>query len=272
MTMGETELMERLAGIKAGGYVALATVDLDPLVEAMLSHIGSTDSGLRDDLIYEAFAEIILHRDPEPILVFRILDACLEKITEGIDGDDADGVFGRSFSMLVVALVLERDREGAFLGEARIRRTFFGICDAYRRERNLTGFYPDKGWAHTVAHTADALALIVGSALLSDEDVARVPGLIGDKFLQPLYCFIDGEDERTARVVEAILRERPSLRGSLMEWVSSLAGCRLPKDMPARFIVKGNVRNLLRSIYFVCDHDEALRRRIEKSLPEIGFS
>ena len=272
MTMGETELRERLAGIKAGGYADLATVDLDPLVEAMLYHIGSTDSVLRDDLIYEAFAEIILRREPERKLVFRILDACLAKITDGIDAEDRDKVFSRSFSMLVLALVLERDREAPFLGGSRTREAFDRICDAYRRERNLAGYYPDKGWAHTVAHAADAFALLVGSAWLSDDDAARVLDLIRDKFLQPLHPFIDGEDERTARVIEAMLLARPSMQGRVREWAASLARCELPADMPGRFIVKGNVRNLLRSIYFVCDRNEALRRLIEASLAELGFS
>lgn len=272
MTMGETELKARLAAFKGGGYSELATTELDPLVDAMLSHIGSTDSELRDDLIYETFAEIVLRRETDMALVLRVFDACLDKIADGIDADDPDRVFRRSFSMLVVALVLERNSEGSFLDALRIREAFGRICDAYRREKNLVGYYPDKGWAHTVAHTADVFALIVRSEALRDDDRSRVLDLVRDKFLQPLYRFTDGEDERTARVVEAILGERPSMRGRVMEWVDALAGNRLPATMPAMFVVKGNVRNLLRSIYFICDRDEELRRRIEKSLAEVGFS
>lgn len=272
MTMDETALKARLAGIKDGGYAELATADLDSLVDAMIRHIGSTDPELRDDLIYEAFAEIILHRGADAGLVVRILDACLGKLTEGLDEDRPDGVFGRSFSMLVVALVLERDREAPFLGRERITEAFRRICDAYRRETNLVGYYPDKGWAHTVAHTADALAIIVRSEALGDGDAAQVLDLIRGKFLQPRYCFIDGEDERTARVIEAILLARPSMQGPVMEWVTSLAQFRLSETMPARFIVKGNVRNLLRSVYFISDRNEALRRLIEESLAKIGFS
>jgi hypothetical protein len=272
MTMGETELRARLAGIKAGGYLELATMDLAPLVDAMLCHIGSTDSELRDDLIYEAFVEIILHLDPHPGLMFRIFAACLDLVVDGIDTDDPDTVFGRSFSMLVMALVLERDLQRPFLGEARTREAFDRICDAYRRERVLTGYHPDKGWAHTVAHTADAFALVVRSEALGNAEAGQVLELIGGKFLQPLYRFTDGEDERTARVIEAILQAKPSMQGPVMEWAASLARSRLPEAMPARSIVKGNVRDLLRSIYFICDRDEALRRRIEESLKVLGFS
>lgn len=272
MTMGETELKARLAGIKGGGYAGLATADLDALVDAMLRHIGSTDSELRDDLIYEAFAEIILHRDANAGLLIRILEVCLGMITDGIDEDDPDGVFGRSFSMLVVALVLERDRERPFLGGSRIREAFDRICDSYRRERNLAGYCLDKGWAHTVAHTADALAIIVRSDALGDDDAGQVLDLVRDKFLQPRYCYVDGEDERTARVVEAMLVARPSMQGRVMEWAASLARCELPAEMPGRFVVKGNVRNLLRSIFFICDQDVALRRLMEASLAELRFS
>jgi len=272
MTMGETELKSRLAGIKGGGYAGLATADLDALVDVMRRHIGSADSELRDDLIYETFAEIILHRGADAGLSIRILDSCLGMTMDGIDADDPDGVFRRSFSMLVVALVLERDRERPFLDAGLIRRAFDAICDSYRRERNLAGYYPDKGWAHTVAHTADAFAVIVRSEALQDDDAGQVLDLVREKFLQPTYCFIDGEDERTARVVEAMLLARPSMQGRVMEWAASLARCELPADMPGRFIVKGNVRNLLRSIYFICDRNEALRRLIEASLAGLGFS
>jgi hypothetical protein len=174
--------------------------------------------------------------------------------------------------MLVVALVLERDREAPFLGEGRIRQAFDRICDAYRNERDLVGYYPDKGWAHTVAHTADAFAIIVRSGALGDDGAGQVLDLVRDKFLQPLQRFVEGEDERTARVIESILGARPSMRGRVMEWAASLARSPMPEDMPARSIVKGNVRDLLRSIYFICGHDEALRRRMEESLSAVRFS
>ena len=62
------------------------------------------------------------------------------------------------------------------------------------------------------------------------------------------------------------------MQGRVSEWAASLARSPLPGDQPARSIVKGNVRNLLRSVYFICGRDEVLRRRIEESLAEVRFA
>ena len=90
-------------------------MDLDRLTERMLKEIGSTDPELRDDLIYRTFVRLIHGSYLTPKKMTYITEICLENLFLSIGERDSDSVFTRSFSALVIALILEKDREQSFL-------------------------------------------------------------------------------------------------------------------------------------------------------------
>lgn len=86
------------------------------LIDAMLAEIGSVDPELRDHLIYSSFAKLILNDYLNQSLMAHILDVCLDPfhLFYKLGETDTDSVFTRSFSALVIALLLEKDQHDQF--------------------------------------------------------------------------------------------------------------------------------------------------------------
>lgn len=73
----------------------------------------------------------------------------------GVSGDDS--VFVRSFSVLLVPLMLEHDFTGRPLDPGLVRRTLEAVLRYAQTERDFRGYVAGSGWAHASAHTSDAL-------------------------------------------------------------------------------------------------------------------
>lgn len=91
--------------------------NLDNLIDKMLDNIGSVDPELRDTLIFNTFGKLI-SEDYLTIKQMRyILEVCLSQLFLEIGQKENDSVFTRSFSSLVIGIILEKDREKRFLPE-----------------------------------------------------------------------------------------------------------------------------------------------------------
>ena len=86
----------------------------------------------------------------------------------GIGEDGTDTVFRRSFSALVLAECLERatsaDRDRPASPTTTVLRWGDRVAGWLVRERDLRGYVPGKGWAHALAHGADALGVLAQAA------------------------------------------------------------------------------------------------------------
>jgi len=200
-------------------------VDLDLLIEAMLENIGSTDSELRDQLIYSTFVKLILEDYLNAKQMKTITEVCLEKIFMNIGERESDSVFTRSFSALALALVLYKDRQKPFLEKAMVDQAIEASLTYLKREEDTRGYVKEKGWAHSIAHGADLL-----------DEAVRHPSFSLDRADVPLdtikTClfktsleespYIDEEDERMITSVEALL-EKGLPEETLINWTTELA-------------------------------------------------
>ena len=92
-------------------------------------------------------------------------DGMTAGLAVGVGEDGTDTVFRRSFSALVLAVVLERattlaTTTGTGLPDDTLLRWGDRIAGWLVRERDLRGFVLGKGWAHALAHGADALGAL----------------------------------------------------------------------------------------------------------------
>ncbi len=126
----------------------------------MAAHIGSPDPELRDDLIYDIFAHWIEADLLDAGQLKQLLDVSLDgsHLFYRIGESGTDSVFTRTFSALVIALIVDAHRRHAFLTSGELHRVKDEIEDYLCRERDVRGYVDGKGWAHAVAHAADMLA------------------------------------------------------------------------------------------------------------------
>ncbi|WP_175991467.1 DUF2785 domain-containing protein [Bacillus sp. Marseille-Q1617] len=193
----DNDLKIVLTQIKSGEKNWLE-VDRLSIVQAMFAHIGSTDPELRDQLIYTSFYRMIIEDnliEPENLkkLLFKSINELLHK---GIGESGTDSVFTRTFTTLLIALILYRDNEESFLTQEDIDQVKHELIHYINEEIDLRGYVPYKGWAHSIAHVADTFDELVKSPKISQELYSEILHPLWKKMLVSESTYIHQEDER----------------------------------------------------------------------------
>lgn len=244
------------------------------LVKGMLQHIGSTDSELRDELIYSVFFQLIMEKVLTDAELISILGICRDEdhLFRQINESSTDAVFTRSFSSLVIALVLHQDRTRRFLSNSDLKTTFAASFDYMEQEQDTRGFVEGKGWAHSIAHGADLLAEAVYHPEFEMEETERCLAVVAACLFKDGY-YMNEEDERLIFVVEALLEKGvPDHR--IEQWTASIFD-RFKQVHENEgysldfFCVKTNVLNFAKTLYFrlaFIDRSPAARKEVAENL------
>lgn len=218
---GSTALKSKLKNLDE----TLQHSDLDILVEHMLENIGSIDSELRDTLIYNSFGKLII----EDYLTIKqmnyILEVCLRNLYLNIGQKEDDSVFSRSFSALVIVLILKKDKEKRFLSDDTLEQVVVKSIDYLKLEKDIRGNVAGKGWAHSIAHGADLLTETIShphfNVTLSPRCFETIKLCLFKEGTRELP-YVDDEEERLVCAVEA-LQEKGVSDGDIDKWVSSIS-------------------------------------------------
>jgi Protein of unknown function (DUF2785) len=136
-----------------------------------------------------------------------LLTICLdeEHLFYRIGERGTDSVFTRSFSVLVVALILEKDRETGFLKEDLLEAAKANCFRYLREEKDTRGYVETKGWAHSIAHGADALTEVIRHPLFDIGKMDECLEVIQECLFKETTTYVDDEDERLLFAIEAFL-------------------------------------------------------------------
>jgi hypothetical protein len=229
--------------------------DLDLLLTNMVEHIGTTDSELRDKLIYTSFFYLIKRNLLTYEQMTSLIETCLNEnhLFLKIGTRDDDSIFTRAFSSLAVALVLGKDREARFLPNDLVIRAIERSLLYLQKEEDLRGYVEGKGWAHGIAHGADLLDEAVKHPLFELRLAKSCLDAIGACVLKETV-YTDDEDGRLVCAIESLLGKGLDEK-LLNEWVISLSGnlaeLRDPNGFSIPFFkIKTNLSNFMKTLYF----------------------
>lgn len=254
MALSEKELKEKLQALAQNEFRPSEQESLSELIPAMLNHIGSTDEYLRDELIYSAFGTWILRyrvlsseqlRDLLPI----ILDErhMLYKLGE----QDTDSVFTRSFSILVLPLLLITHRSRLLFAAPEINRIKGQLLYYLENEKDRRGFVREKGWAHAIAHAADALDDLAQCAEMNKSDLIEILEAIRKVICVEGACYTHSEDERMVTAVLAVLGRNLLSEGEVNQWVEGFTDMvSTIHGVSEKHNLRTNAKNFLQSLYF----------------------
>ncbi|SDO21577.1 Protein of unknown function [Psychrobacillus sp. OK028] len=191
------ELKKILMEIKSGGRT-WEEESIVCIVKSMVEHIGSTDCELRDHLIYSSFYQLIKEKDKiSHELLNELLELCLSDLLfKGIGENETDTVFTRSFTTLLIALILYRDNEDNFLSQETVFKIKEKLLDYISLEKDLRGYVAVKGWAHSVAHVTDAIDELVKSSKIDKKFYLKILKVLWSKAFVSTSVYIHNEDER----------------------------------------------------------------------------
>ena len=229
--------------------------DLSELILQMVHHIGSTDPELRDKLIYTSFYHLTKDGYVNHKQMDYLIETCLDQnhLFIGIGSTNDDTVFTRAFSTLVIALILDRDREERFLLEEAVLKAINSSILYLQKEEDTRGYVEEKGWAHSIAHGADLLAEAIKHPLFDLALTSECLNTIGHCILKDT-AYIDEEDERLIYAIIALL-EKGMDENLLKEWVISLPSVvndiKNSSGFTQTFFRKNtNLNQFLKSLYF----------------------
>ncbi|PNQ87654.1 hypothetical protein C1T20_00830 [Paenibacillus polymyxa] len=219
----------------------------------MIEYIGDPDPELRDDLIYSTLCSWIMEKNLfEEKELLKLLSLVINSdhlfYRLGADGDNS--VYTRTFSVLIVAQIICRHRHKPFLDRHEVLHVKDVLIRYLTEEKDLRGFTYDNGWAHGAAHGADALDELVQCEECTDEVYKEALFAIQKVLSNGRYIFQDEEDERLACIVQRIIRANRFASSRVMKWIENLSQCMALPRSRSQFVIRVNVKNFLRSLYF----------------------
>ncbi|MFJ7859151.1 DUF2785 domain-containing protein [Peribacillus sp. NPDC097206] len=247
------------------------------IVKSMVKHIGSTDSDLRDQLIYSTFHQIIIEKNQlEYELLTELLDLCLsELLFKGIGENGTDTVFTRSFTTLLIALILFRDNEDNFLSPDMVYKIKDKLIDYMNSEKDLRGYVSVKGWAHSIAHAADAFDQLVKSPKVNQEFYLEILKPIWNKVFVSNFVYAHDEDERLLIPILEMLNNGLDTKEveSYIQYIPVKLRLQKEKmDEEQYWFLLANCKAFLKSFYIKVMTNSnllSLQKSIEKCLKEI---
>ena len=121
----ENNLKQILKEIKEDNYRVPAEVNVNELVTKMIYDIGSTDPELRDKLIYSVMYHWITNNEIATDKLKELLAISMDDnhLFFKIGETNTDSVFTRSFSILLIPLILINNRQFKFLSERILKKS-----------------------------------------------------------------------------------------------------------------------------------------------------
>ena len=175
------------------------------IIEAMMEHIWSTDPELRDKLIYSSFFRLINNLNHDKLIELLELSLSDSFLFKGIGENGTDTVFTRTFTSLLIALILYRDNQDDFLPQSTILKVKDALLNYLNEENDLRGYVPEKGWAHSIAHVADALDELVVNKKCPSEFFQEILEALCRKMFYSINVYIHNEDERLITPLMAMI-------------------------------------------------------------------
>lgn len=242
----------------AADYAVPAGMTAQSLLPRLMTNLGSTDPTLRDEITYDVFTEW-MYREGffTPDDMRAIGEQMVHNLFIGLGETETDTVFLRTFSILILTKVVEFDHLRKFMSPAEIKGWLDRVLEYFLTERDVRGFVPVRGWAHSIAHTADALEAFALSPYIQTPELERILNAVTDRLAVQINAVnITLEDERLAHAVMVALKRNVLDLSFLEQWIERTAhpiGDQRWYAKENTFQVLSayqNSRQFLRSLYF----------------------
>ncbi len=243
--------------VPAGQSAAALLVELNPL-------LASPDPILRDDVAFSAAEKwVVREKIVAPDELRRLVTLWSANLDDGLGTSGDDRIFKRSFSALSLSLIAAREVATPFLTADEAQRLFDRLLDYFQRERDMRGFDAERGWMHTVAHTADAFKFLARGTHWAPANLPRLLEAVRAKIVASPTVFAWGENDRVALALHAALRRPEADTGAVTAWLArweddhKALWAKGPQIDPVRFVPLENAKQMLRSLHAALAMDRA---------------
>ncbi len=229
MTSGE------LQRIRAADFAVPVERPLADVTAELTRALGDPDPAVRDELVLPVLGTW-LERGVYDDLLVGLGDGMAAGLSTRLGEVGTTSVFRRSCSALVLGWCIERDTEMLLVPSGKVMEWGDRLSTWLLAEQDTRGWVPGSGWAHAVAHGADALGALAGSPHLGREELPVVLDVLGELVGRPCERMLGaGEPDRLAAATLRALRRDLIGADQLEAWVARLvsAAATLSPDRPA---------------------------------------
>ena len=249
--MNRNELKEILLNIREIEYKIPENINPFELSLNMMEYIGDLDGEFRDDLVYLTLAHFIVEDKLTKDEVKKIIDMLLsEDYLFYKIGEINDSVFKRTFSMLQLPVILYKHMEDNFLSKEEVELILDKVIEYFDKEEDLRGYVEEKGWAHGIAHGADALGQLVKCKELEYDSLKKILNLVKEKMQINNYVYVNEEDERMATALMGLFERKIINEDEIVEWIKGFSSFNKEVKFPKDLKINLNTKNFLRCLYF----------------------
>src|SRR5262245_38755215 len=180
--------------VAADKYRVPAGASIVDLTNELVGHLASPDPEWRDTIAYNGLVAWIYQQKLVDLSQLRAMATRLTaNLNDHVGSTDTDAVFNRSFSALSLAVIVARDNAEPVLEANDVRAMLDAALGYFAAERDVRGYLPDKGWAHSAAHTSDLLKFLGRSRFVTVADQARILAAFNRKLTTTPGVFVFGE-------------------------------------------------------------------------------
>ena len=194
----------------------------DALAHELSAMLGSTDPELRDDLAYSILATWIYRNVLSTPTLIALTDEWRANLQTGIGEIGSNSVLRRSFSALCLSELAKHESKTPFMGADRYHSLVAEATAYLQQERDLRGYDANLHWIHATAHTADLLAALADSPMLTKEEANSTLRAIDARLATATEVFTQGEQDRLAAAVVAVLRRKDFDASTFSSWLAHL--------------------------------------------------
>jgi hypothetical protein len=275
----QSQLKKRLLEIRSNNWNIPDGINKRQFALELMDNIGSTDPVLRDDLILSMLWKMIVDKVLSQEEIKELLEVSLsdKHLFYKVGEKEDDSVFNRAFTVLIIRLIMyyQNNYGEDLLSEEELIRVFNDFIKYVRQERDLRGYDKDKGWAHAIAHSGDALRTFAYCKYIGHVQLIEILEVIKEKVDVSYYVYINEECERLVSAVINVIERNELSEEEIISWIRSFEELEKPDKFPEEHYWRENVKNLLRSLYFRLKFrkgSDKIINEIEKVLHNINDS
>lgn len=262
--MTKDELKDYLLEIKQNKYQLKKNMNLIEISKSMLDFIGTTDPELRDELIYVTFYHWIINNDlysNEQLVEIAEIAINEQHLLYKLGSRNDDSVFTRTFSALLSALLLNANQQRDYLDEKQFIKIKNALFKYLKEEHDLRGYVKIKGWAHGIAHAADAIDELLFYNYISKSDMKLLLKIIQEKVVSNSMAYICLEDQRMAVPVIRIFKKDIITDKEIFNWLKSFNKIEEEFNWSEDRNAIHNLKIFLKSLYF-----QGIKEEIKESI------
>jgi len=253
----DQDILKILSDIQKNNY-DIKGYEVKKVIDETLPIIGHQDPKVRDDLVYPVLAHLFHDHHLSETDITHYIDLLIsdDYLYYDLENKESYSALKRSFTVLQLVIICFVHRRDHIIKEDKINHLLTRFLDYYKKESILTGYDPQVGWIHTIAHSADLFSQLVQVEHLKEKDILDIFEAIQHKMKNDYHDFICNEDERSVVAIKKALDLNRMNQEHMLSWLDGFIIKEKDMIYPNKMILENNIKRFLRSLYFSMYQDE----------------